>query len=94
MKDSIKDKFENIIHIGDFVFVSCCASKIARRKVEGITPKGVYISNGGWANINAVAKDHTQEMDYLQKRNIQLAQIEALGLCEGEKANDGWEHGY
>lgn len=65
MKDYIKDKFGNIIRIGDYVFVACSASKIARRKVEGITPKGVYLSDGGWANINAVAKDHTQELDYL-----------------------------
>lgn len=65
MKDYIKDKFGNIIRIGDYVFVACSASKIARYKVERITPKGVYLDKRRWANINAVAKDHTQELDYL-----------------------------
>ena len=67
MKDYIKDKFGNIIRIGDYVFVACSVSKIARYKVERITPKGVCLDKRyrNWANINAVAKDHTQELDYL-----------------------------
>ena len=90
----IKDNFDNIIRVGDYVFVACSASKLKRFKVEGITSKGVYLDGRCWAHINSVAKDCSQELDYLHKENARLANIEAVYTESLTEANDGWEMDY
>lgn len=80
MEKSIEDKFGNEIKVGDYVFVSCTASKIGRFRVTGITQKGVYLDGRAWTNIKSIAKDKSNYIRYLEKRNEWLCCLEACGV--------------
>ena len=94
MKKSIEDKFGNEIKVGDYVFVSCTASRIGRFRVTGITQKGVYLDSRAWANIKSIAKDESHYIRYLEKRNEWLCCLEACGVdnwCQYDVAMDMFE---
>ena len=93
----MKDANGSTISVGDWVFITECVDiPMIRGQISSLDDGKVWVHIKGEdiervRRPKCVIKDDTQELDYLHSRDLRLSQIEALGLDEGEIANDGWE---